>query len=159
MFTGGKQQNTFNLQNATSLCNIATTLPPCPANTVAVANGILQNILIQRNELTQLAAVNASLGNPTAFAAAKTQFINVINSGVAVRKANQALADPANLALVAGLATVEGAQAQELALATGLVGTVAADAKSIASLQAAFNGGIAKNSENVANALAVCTIF
>ncbi|KXS15425.1 hypothetical protein M427DRAFT_84632, partial [Gonapodya prolifera JEL478] len=126
------------------------TLPACSATVVALAQGIVDNISIQKQELSTAILIQAILHGtaktPT-FQQAQKTLVNFVQQGMLVRMNNQNLAPNGSLA-VAGLAVVQGAQMAELSLATSLTGNAATDLPNVMTLQTDFTNGMAKNQEN-----------
>ncbi|KAG7104409.1 hypothetical protein HYQ44_015721 [Verticillium longisporum] len=127
---------------------------------VLLAEGIKLNIDDQNNEVLSLTAVSNALNanDAAAFQAAKTDLLGFVNSGIEMRKMNQAIAPAGNKA-IAGLAIVADAQTEELNLSNSLSGDPAkkaADLKTVDTLKADFAGGIKQNMQNMADALSSC---
>lgn len=122
------------LTRTTTICTetvYSTTTLSAPAPTDILAQGILENIDLQVNELAYvqllLAEVTATTAlNTTLYLANKASLLAVQSSGVAVRANNQAIA-PAGNAAIPGLSAVAGAQQTEIALASALSGNVVCD--------------------------------
>ncbi|KAK1998625.1 hypothetical protein LX36DRAFT_748918 [Colletotrichum falcatum] len=123
-----------------------------------LADGIDQNIQVQKQEQTDVAAVkdivNTDSVNSAKFDEAKKKFLTTIQKGIDIRKSNQEIAGT-NSPAAAGLAKVADAQAKELSLAQGLKGNKA-DLDSISQLTSAFAGGIKVNEQNKQDALKGC---
>ncbi|KAG7141886.1 hypothetical protein HYQ45_001623 [Verticillium longisporum] len=127
---------------------------------VLLAEGIKLNIDDQNNEVLSLTAVSNALNanDAAAFQAAKTDLLGFVNSGIEMRKMNQAIAPAGNKA-ISGLAIVANAQTEELNLSNSLSGdpaNKAADLKTVDKLKADFAGGIKQNMQNMADALSGC---
>ncbi|KAH7330489.1 hypothetical protein BKA65DRAFT_405147 [Rhexocercosporidium sp. MPI-PUGE-AT-0058] len=139
-----------------SLPHTLTKRAACDSNTNALVAGINKNIDLQKQEQAQLSVVqkmvDAGNVNPSDFDAAKSKFVDIVNSGIDQRKKNQALANGNPTS--DGLATVAKAQATELKTVQGLTGDAKTDDTAFSNLKMMFAGGIAQNQKN---ADAVCS--
>ncbi|KAM0270230.1 hypothetical protein ACHAQH_009512, partial [Verticillium albo-atrum] len=122
---------------------------------ILLAEGIQLNINDQKNEVSSLTAVSNALNanDQARFKTAKTDLLGFVNSGIEIRRMNQAIA-PSNNKAVAGLAIVANAQLDELNLSNSLSGDPAnrnADLQTIETLKADFAGGIKQNMQNMAD--------
>ncbi|KAJ4422889.1 hypothetical protein N0V82_002415 [Gnomoniopsis sp. IMI 355080] len=125
-----------------------------------LAQGIALNIADQEQELSTANAMAAMLqANPVdsaAWAQSRTNLLQFINNGIAIRESNQ-LITPAQSKATAGVATVANAQLQELGLATNLTAMgsddVQGNLKIVQTLQMDFSGGIMQNQKNMADIL------
>lgn len=151
------------------LAAVAAAAPPyaslerraaCTADQEALADGIDSNIADQQDELSAVKAIASALGQPNmndaTFKPLKDKLVGFVNKGVTIRAANQKIASKINSKAVAGLATVEKAQAAELKLATDLTGKPATDNANVKTLQKDFEGGITQNQQNKKDALDGC---
>lgn len=123
-----------------------------------LAQGIALNIADQQQELATANAMATLLQaqpvDAQAWAQARTNLLQFVNNGIAIRESNQ-LITPAQNRATAGVATVANAQLQELGLATNLTATggddVQGNLKIVQTLQMDFAGGIMQNQKNMAD--------
>lgn len=123
-----------------------------------LAQGIALNIADQQQELATANAMSALLQaqpvNTAAWTQSRTNLLQFINNGIAIREMNQ-LITPAQSRATAGVAVVANAQLQELGLATNLTMTGSDNVKGnlqiVQTLQMDFAGGIMQNQKNMAD--------
>lgn len=128
------------------------------AQGMILAQGIALNIADQQQELATANAMSALLQtqpvNSVAWAQSRTNLLQFINNGIAIREMNQ-LITPAQNSATAGVAVVANAQLQELGLATNLTlmgsDNVMGNLQIVQTLQMDFMGGIMQNQKNMAD--------
>ncbi|ORY58911.1 uncharacterized protein BCR38DRAFT_489270 [Pseudomassariella vexata] len=124
-----------------------------------LADGIDENIAVQKQEQSDVAAIKKIVGtsniDQAKFQSVKEKLLRTVNKGISVRESNQKMAPPGNNAIT-GLRTVANAQKKELSQAESLEGT-ASDLDIISNLQTEFSGGIEQNKKNKEAALDCCT--
>lgn len=132
--------------------------PATCAQASILAQGIALNIADQEQELSTANAMATLLQaqpvDSAAWAVQRTNLLQFINNGIAIREMNQ-LITPAQSRATAGVAVVANAQLQELGLATNLTATgsddVQGNLKIVQTLQMDFSGGIMQNQKNMAD--------
>ncbi|CCF42827.1 hypothetical protein CH063_12716 [Colletotrichum higginsianum] len=125
-----------------------------------LAAGIVDNIDIQKRELTEVAAVKKIVTskdiNKTQFKQAKDRLMQTVKEGMTVREKNEKMANTAkDTIVIKGLKTVADAQKKELNQVKDLKGTKA-DVDIINTLESEFKAGMKKNDENRRDALKGC---
>ncbi|TQN65945.1 hypothetical protein CSHISOI_09484 [Colletotrichum shisoi] len=120
-----------------------------------LASGIVDNIDIQKKELTEVAAVKKIVTakdiNKNQFNQARDRLVQTVKDGMTVRERNERMASAAkDTTVMKGLKTVADAQKKELKQVLDLKGTKA-DVDIINTLETEFKAGMRKNDENRRN--------
>ncbi|KAF1363969.1 hypothetical protein EJ07DRAFT_162498 [Lizonia empirigonia] len=126
-----------------------------------LSGGIQANLDVQKQELAgikDLQSIEAAntTGSADKFATQKMKVLAIQQQGIDIRSMNQAIADEIKSPAIAGLKTVQGAQALEMRQVMGLTGTAKTDDAVYQMLVKEVQDGTKQNQANLEAAKGQC---